>query len=405
MMNITAQKSRSFLAFSLALLMASSVTGLLSMQQVVADELEDEKGGLNYGRLFGFAGDSNRRDSRPVRGAFKEVVAEATEATVEVMCDNRRAALGAIVDPSGLILTKASELTGKVRCRLKGGKIYDAQLVASIAAFDLAVLKVDAAELPVVRWQTSVSEPIVGSWLATPGTSDIPRAIGVVSVEARRIPEQRGMLGVRLDDPPDGATGALILEVVDRSAADLAGLQEGDRVTHLGGEEITGGYRAFMSQMANKKAAEVVKLKVSRSEESIEFRVVLMPFPALRRNMETEIAVDGQLSAHRWGFQRIIQHDTLLTPKDCGGPLVNLNGETIGINIARAARVASYAVPASEVLKFLEEFRAGKHLVPPKAEEKKEEVKAEEVKAEEVKAEEVKAGEKKEEAKPEEAKP
>lgn len=338
---------------------------VLPSDRAFGDEEDEKSDRSNYGRLFGFSGDANRRDSRPVRGAFKEVVADATEATVEVMCDNRRAALGAIVDSSGLILTKASELTGDVKCRLRGGQTYDAHLVATMASFDLAMLKVDAAELPVVRWQSR--EPLVGSWLATPGTSDIPRAIGVVSVEARRIPEQRGMLGVRLDDPPDGAQGALILEVVDRSAADRAGLRQGDRVTHLGAEEITGGYRSFMTRMANKKAADVVHLKVTRGDKAIEIKVVLMPLPALQRNMETEIEVDGQLSVNRWGFDRIIQHDSLLTPKDCGGPIVNLNGETIGINIARAARVASYAVPATEALKFLEEYRAGKHLVPVKA--------------------------------------
>jgi serine protease Do len=199
------------------------------------------------------------------------------------------------------------------------------------------------------------------------------------------------MLGVRLDEPPDMAAGALILEVVNRSAADRAGLRQSDRVTHLDGEEITGGYRGFMSRMANKKAADVVNLTVVRASESIDVRVVLMPQPALQRNMETEIEVDGQLSVNRWGFDRIIQHDTLLTPKDCGGPLVNLNGETIGINIARAARVASYAVPANDALKFLDEFRAGKHLVPPKVVEAKvEEPKAEEPKAEEKKVEEAK---------------
>lgn len=358
---------------------------LPSADSVRADEKEGSKG-PNYGRLFGFTGDANRRDSRSVRGAFKEVVADTTAATVEVMCDNRRAALGAIVDSSGLIMTKASELTGEVKCRLKGGKTYDAQLVASIDELDLAVLKVEAAELPVVRWQSA--EPSVGSWLATPGTSDIPRAIGVVSVEARRIPEQRGMLGVRLDEPPDMAGGALILEVVDRSAADRAGLHEGDRVTHLDGEEIKGGYRGFMSRMADKKAADVVNLTVVRSSNSIDVRVVLMPLPALQRNMETAIEVDGQLSVNRWGFDRIIQHDTLLTPKDCGGPLVNLNGETIGINIARAARVASYAVPANNALKFLEEYRAGKHLVPPKVTETAVEAKVDESKVDEAKVDE-----------------
>jgi serine protease Do len=366
-----------------AVLVSSSAT-------VQADE-PAEKNRSGISRFFGFRTESNRRNSRQVREAFREVVADATAATVEVLCDNRRAALGAIVASDGLVLTKASEISGEIKCRLKNGKVYSAKLVAMTADFDLAVLKVDAKELPVIRWQTNL--PRVGSWLATTGTSDIPRAIGVVSVAARRIPTQRGMLGVRLEDPPDGKQGALIIDVVERSAADRAQIRDGDRVTHLDGWQIEGGYRGFMNRMVNKKAADVVRLKVARGEKVLEITIVLMPLPALQRNLETEIEVDGRLSVKRWGFERVLQHDTQLDPTDCGGPIVALDGGAIGINIARAARVASYAVPAADAIKFLDEYKAGKHLVP--AEEKASEEKASEEKASEEKATEEKATEEK----------
>jgi S1-C subfamily serine protease len=35
-----------------------------------------------------------------------------------------------------------------------------------------------------------------------------------------------------------------------------------------------------------------------------------------------------------------------LQPKDCGGPLVDTEGRAVGINIARALRVTTYALPA-----------------------------------------------------------
>jgi S1-C subfamily serine protease len=125
----------------------------------------------------------------------------------------------------------------------------------------------------------------------------------------------------------------------------------------------------------------------------LEITIVLMPLPALQRNLETEIEVDGRLSVKRWGFERVLQHDTQLDPTDCGGPIVALDGGAIGINIARAARVASYAVPAADAIKFLDEYKAGKHLVP--AEEKASEEKATEEKATEEKATEEKAAEEK----------
>ena len=57
----------------------------------------------------------------------------------------------------------------------------------------------------------------------------------------------------------------------------------------------------------------------------------------------------GPLRARRAGFSSAIQHDTVLSPRDCGGPVVDLDGRVVALNIARAGRVDSYAIPASVV--------------------------------------------------------
>jgi serine protease Do len=54
----------------------------------------------------------------------------------------------------------------------------------------------------------------------------------------------------------------------------------------------------------------------------------------------------GEVSLRAEGFDQAIEHDTALPPWLCGGPLVNLDGKAIGINIARASRVSTYALPA-----------------------------------------------------------
>jgi len=61
----------------------------------------------------------------------------------------------------------------------------------------------------------------------------------------------------------------------------------------------------------------------------------------------------GQLSTRRAGFPIVLQHDTVLAPDQCGGPIVDLDGNVVGINIARAGRVNSYAVPAEVVQKLI----------------------------------------------------
>jgi len=56
----------------------------------------------------------------------------------------------------------------------------------------------------------------------------------------------------------------------------------------------------------------------------------------------------------------VLQHDTILNPKDCGGPVVNLDGKTVGINIARSGRVESLAIPAEAVLAVISDLESGK---------------------------------------------
>jgi serine protease Do len=72
----------------------------------------------------------------------------------------------------------------------------------------------------------------------------------------------------------------------------------------------------------------------------------------------------SRLSDKRTGFPNVLQHDTVLSPADCGGPLVDLDGKAVGVNIARAGRTESYAVPTESVLPLLFDLASGK-LTPP----------------------------------------
>jgi len=62
------------------------------------------------------------------------------------------------------------------------------------------------------------------------------------------------------------------------------------------------------------------------------------------------------VSRRSQGFELAIEHDTVLQPWLCGGPLVNLRGEAIGLNIARASRVTTYALSARLVQGMLQDL-------------------------------------------------
>ncbi|MEL7337981.1 MAG: S1C family serine protease, partial [Planctomycetota bacterium] len=51
----------------------------------------------------------------------------------------------------------------------------------------------------------------------------------------------------------------------------------------------------------------------------------------------------------RFEIPGVLTHDTAIHPSACGGPLFDRDGVLVGINIARALRVATYALPLNTV--------------------------------------------------------
>src|SRR5262245_34922625 len=125
------------------------------------------------------------RNSPTVVAAFKNVVAKPSESTVRVMSDDQDAALGAIVSADGFIVSKASELRGKLVVKLKDGRSFPARLVGVEDKHDLAMLKIQATGLKPVEWRAA-KEAEIGHWVAAPSTGSDPVAIGVVSVAVRK---------------------------------------------------------------------------------------------------------------------------------------------------------------------------------------------------------------------------
>jgi serine protease Do len=303
-------------------------------------------------------GVASERDTYRVKSAFRDVVGRAMQSTVRVLCDGRRAALGAIVYPDGYILTKASEVKGDTVCLLSDGRQLPAKLVGVREDFDLAMLKIEAQGLPTVPWRESEPPP-VGSWLATAGMGTIPVAIGVVSAKPRKIERQLPALGVVLDEVEQGPK---VHQVVPHSGAARAGVLAGDIITHLEGKRVT-KRDALIQGVRERRPGEKVTIKVRRGDQELTFEVLLGEMSLLMLGSErdqVQNTMGGRLSERRAGFPVALQHDTVLEPNQCGGPVVDLDGRVIGINIARASRVSSYAIPASAIQPILKELKSGK---------------------------------------------
>jgi serine protease Do len=70
-------------------------------------------------------------------------------------------------------------------------------------------------------------------------------------------------------------------------------------------------------------------------------------------NTDPGTILGTEVSQRRTGYPVIFQHDQPLNPEDCGGVILDLRGEVVGVNIARAGRVDTYAIPADVVARLL----------------------------------------------------
>lgn len=295
--------------------------------------------------------DGHERNHPDVRAAFRDAMQDASRCTVRVLCDGVQSALGTVVRSDGLILTKASELGTRIECYLADGRRLDARLVAVDSPTDLALLKIDARDLPAVAWAEQDLPP-VGSLLATSDLDATPAAIGVVSAPAHPVPQPRPVLGVMLEN---SQRGPRIDRIVRGSPAAKAGLQVGDIILRLG-QKTMPDRDTLIAEIERSEPGQQVQLAVLRDRENLNVTAVLGDLSHVGNPEQAELmdSLGGPLSKRRFGFPSVVQHDSVIRPRDCGGPLVDLDGKVIGINIARASRVSSYALPASSIRPVLE---------------------------------------------------
>ncbi len=291
---------------------------------------------------------------------FDSVTASATSATVRIKNGKRVIALGAVVDPNGFIVTKASEMRGKLECELSDGSKLTAQVYGIDPETDLALLKVEAQNLPSIHWSADAT-PTIGHWLASPNGGGKSLGVGVVSVNVRPIPPGGGFLGI-MPAPATTGTGVRISQVTSDTPADKAGLLTNDTIIKIDKEEITNILK-LRETLRNYAEGDLIDLTIKRGDKEMVIPLRLSDSrkqnPMFDRS-NSQNSMGSTLSRRRLDFPQAFQHDSQLSAKDCGGPIVDLSGQVVGINIARAGRVKTLALPADIVVPIVEQLKSGK---------------------------------------------
>jgi len=274
----------------------------------------------------------------------------------------RQIALGTIVSEKGWVLTKASELKGQLFCETVSGELVEAQIFGLDPEYDLALLKIidqsSKHDWQAAKW-AGPAAAITGDWLATPLDHEDDSHLGVVSVDSRLIPPSKPFIGIYMNNARP--TGIQVVEVQLKSPASKCGLKVNDVIMKIDDAPVKNieKLREYLEQC---DAGDVVTLTVMRDDKERKMKLTLANRDKVSKENERsnqQNRMGTRPSGRRKNFPLAFQHDTTLQANECGGPVVNLDGEVVGVNVARAGRVASLAIPAQRVLEIIEELGTG----------------------------------------------
>jgi len=259
---------------------------------------------------------------------------------------------GVVMESNGWILTKASEIAEKKDqvVRVDQEKYEDVEVVLLNSEWDLALLKVDAENLTPVKWAES-SKVIQGTWVVTNGSTSRSRrrlTVGIISAKAREIKGHSPVvMGITLEEVEEGLR---IGEVSKDTGAEKAGLKKGDVITKFEGLPVLKREK-LVDRVRDYSPGDKVNIEIKREDKTLKTELELMArHSAFETRESRNDQMSGDFSKRRDSFPNVLQTDLVLNSRTVGGPLVNLEGESLGMTIARANRAESFAIPVESLL-------------------------------------------------------
>ena len=298
---------------------------------------------------------NERQSSMLLTGLDDVIVANVADSVVGIWKDDHTVALGVIVGADGYIITKASEVQKRapVKCIINGQKLV-ARIERVDEDNDIALLKVEATGLPVLTWSSAT--PNLGSFVVTPGYEKDVLSIGTYAVKPRStMSGQQAFLGV---NPDTVELGVEVSAITPGEASHNAGLRDGDVITQLAGKDIA-AVRDLVNAIRMQRPGDVVEIHYLRNGQSLTTRATLAGrnlsgARAARFKMMNRLG--AILSRRNDNFPEVFQHDAPLFPEQCGGPVLDLDGNVVGLNIARDGRASSLAIPSAKMQKIIKQL-------------------------------------------------
>ena len=297
---------------------------------------------------------------------WRPMVAQARKSTVRVLKKDRQVSLATIVSADGYALTKASEVSkGEFEVEFGDGRIVAAKVVDEMKAYDLALIKVEATGLVAAKFANT--ETPVGTLIAAVSTGEDPTGLGVISVAARSLDERsKGFLGIQMSRDEAPEKGVLIGKIISGGAAERVGMQAGDIIIEVNGQSINSPGQ-LLKLVAGLKPEQKVSVQIVREKErkTLELSLGNRAQAAEQsgfdmRQFDQTAQMGSSLSRNASGYPNAVQSDLALQAEDAGGPVIDVSGNVVGLNIARAERVSTYMIPGKIVNALLTDVQTGK---------------------------------------------
>lgn len=298
------------------------------------------------------------RTSGPaVHEAFEPVRGFLQTSSAVIQRGRKEVIFGMVVSPDGHILTKASELgdLDGLTVTVDREAFSSPRLLAEDPVWDLALLKIEAENLIPVRL-TPLEENAQGTWVVANGPttrSNRRVQIGIVAANEREVFVMGGtVLGVGLKGEDDSEL--IVAEVSEGSGAEAAGMKVEDRILMIDGEKIA-SREDLAEDLKDRHVGDQVVIRVERDGEELDLKVELASRSEIFGEQATRNdMMSGEFSERRTGFPRVMQHDIIGNRHFMGGPVFNLDGDCVGMNIARFSRCETYAIPAKELVVIID---------------------------------------------------
>ena len=297
-----------------------------------------------------------QRTAQPILEATELISDGFDRSVVEVFSKKTRVALGTVIGLNGHVLTKHSLVRDvpdhQIRFRANRST-WSGTIVGFDEANDIALFALHSGNQrpeSVLRPITFTTHGRLNNGKIVIGIGSASKTLAVGMTTTPPIPpaneaecEDCVDMGLALD------ASMKLTRVYPRTVGERLGMLVGDQILMVNQIRISSPAE-FKKIEKDVQVGDLIAITYQRNGQAF---VITDKVPSITKNSKQDRWGGGPFSSRRSGFEEVLVHDSVIKPLDCGGPLVNLQGQFCGINIARSMRVCSLAIPAGSVKEFV----------------------------------------------------